>query len=376
MLRICEPCVYRCHRGHKGVRLVRISPVVCGCNSVCQPVNPCCAHEISAIQLKNVKLAQQQSAEQQRQELLNLLMPPVFAMVPKYSPEGILKKESGYLMCRRSPSRNLALQRLIETRSLTSAVDSSDPLIQNHEPSVPESPSQDLIPIPPTVPQGENQTLDTGTTNTTLYLRTIEHNLLGNIYTDDRDQPSPVTPLPPPLPPVDGMSTAELITHLQQNPHVLLFEEELNESLRSQGWISVMDSEEPTSYEPGTKILCHSKSHEIPCYATIVQYLANGVYLAKFFDGHEENVSCEAIESVIRRSFYFNPQTGYATWTFPQEEEEGVVVTSTYGQPPEYLELSGTTPLSLSIYLSFYHSVSHTHTLSLSYLAQAMIGIL
>jgi hypothetical protein len=250
------------------------------------------------------------------------------------------------MMCRRSPARNLMLQRLIQTRShLQSPLQRDDSIDSESESislplidagsSVSESTSQEIVPAPPPpiVSQGENQSTDPAGA-TKVYLSTLENNYLGNIYTDDRDQPSSETSPPA------ALSTAEIISYLQQNSHLLVFEEELSDTIRAQGWISVMDSEEPTIYEPGTKIICLSKRHEIPCYATIVRYVASGVYLVKFFDGHEEKVSFEGIQSVIRRSFYFNPTTGYALWTLPKEEEQ-VMVTPTSGQPPEYLELTG-----------------------------------
>ena len=37
-IRICEPCVFRCHQGHKGVRLIKESPVQCNCGEVCAVV--------------------------------------------------------------------------------------------------------------------------------------------------------------------------------------------------------------------------------------------------------------------------------------------------------------------------------------------------
>ena len=37
-LRICEPCIFRCHQGHKGVRLIKESPVQCNCGEVCAVV--------------------------------------------------------------------------------------------------------------------------------------------------------------------------------------------------------------------------------------------------------------------------------------------------------------------------------------------------
>lgn len=346
MVRICEPCVYRCHRGHKGVRLVRISPIACQCGSVCEAVNHCCAHEMSAIQLQNIKMAQHQAVEEERSKLYNLLMPPIFALVPKYSLNGIFKRESGYMMCRRPPPNNALLKHIVTCRSFTtsdseeleipSTVTPSDHLISPNdvedqsgiegEPSVVSvTDSQTASSIPPSLPP---ETQSTEKDSPAGYISELENNIIGNVYLDDR-QLAPIINRP--------KSTAEIIAYLNDNPQLLISDDELSNTLLQQGWISVMDSEEPFEYQPGCKVLCTSRRNEIPCYGTIVKYLMNGVYLVRFYDGTEEKHSYEAIESVIRQKFYYNTITGHSAWKLPRDG----VVTETYGQPPEHLEFSG-----------------------------------
>lgn len=36
LLKLCEPCVFRCHKTHKGVRLIRTSAASCNCLVVCK----------------------------------------------------------------------------------------------------------------------------------------------------------------------------------------------------------------------------------------------------------------------------------------------------------------------------------------------------
>lgn len=370
MIRICEPCIYRCHKGHKGVRLVRISPITCGCCTVCQPVNPCVANEISSIQLLNIKLSCQQLVEDKRLELYNMLMPPVFALVPKYSPDGKLKRESGYMMCRKYPPNNIDLQKIIKTRifdpisednSVVSAV--VNPInqevnlnqnINSSSLSVTSNNSNDLE----NTNSLNNNSHNNNTNNTTIntedligkgnnssYISFLENNIIGNIYTDDREQnlliENGITSL--------QVLSSNLILFLRQSPQ-LLVSNELTEAHLNEGWIVVMDSEEPDEYEPGTKVICHNKKYDIPCYGTIISYLDNGVYLVKYIDGSEERISFENIESVIRRKFYYNTITGYSSWVIPSIENQRNIndnnnnvdiVSNMFGQRAEHLELSG-----------------------------------
>jgi hypothetical protein len=382
MLRICEPCVYRCHRGHKGVRLVRISPISCGCHSVCQPVNRCCAQEMSTLQAQNIKAAHHESLETQRTQLYNLLMPPTFALVPKHDPvTGKVKKESGFMMCRKPPPRNRLLEQIITTRSLSCVFSSSEDhppsdlgrpsvaspsrtknesdgltVATDEEKSIVSDSTQALTSIPP----GNGAGGVSGDGSTTVYIQELENQIIGNLYSDDRhlSPSSPTAPALPEgevstsltLPPQSSLSTAEIIAYLHRHPE-LLQSDELSEDHLSQGWIVAMDSEEPEEYEPGTKVICTSRQHSIPCYGTIVRYLMSGVYLVKFFDGHEEKLSFESIESVRRRKFYHNTVTGYSSWDLPSphnkgEEGEEEKDPKTFGQPPEPMELTG---LSLSL---------------------------
>jgi len=83
-VKICEPCVVRCHSGHKGVRLIRNSQALCICTHVCRVTGAQCnALVISASQTKvqNKAIAAREEVARHRQR--NLDAPPVFAMVPR-----------------------------------------------------------------------------------------------------------------------------------------------------------------------------------------------------------------------------------------------------------------------------------------------------
>jgi hypothetical protein len=102
VLKLCEPCAFRCHVGHKGVRLVRTSMSLCLCPQVCKLSDcRCCAKETSPEQLETQEIAKYEAAEKKRKMELNVLMPPVFANVPTHWPDGTKKSKSGWRMCRR-----------------------------------------------------------------------------------------------------------------------------------------------------------------------------------------------------------------------------------------------------------------------------------
>ena len=55
-MRICEPCIFRCHDGHKGVRYVRELECACICEAACRIAGCTCnAKVISESQLDKQK---------------------------------------------------------------------------------------------------------------------------------------------------------------------------------------------------------------------------------------------------------------------------------------------------------------------------------
>ena len=70
-VRICEPCIQRCHSGHKGVRFIKESATSCLCQQVCSlPEHTggvaCRACVISERQKEITKLANNLRLEQKR----------------------------------------------------------------------------------------------------------------------------------------------------------------------------------------------------------------------------------------------------------------------------------------------------------------------
>eukprot|EP00605_Chrysophyceae_sp_TOSAG23-4_P002678 GSChrysophyteH1.ASY1.ANO1.2954.1 assembled CDS len=103
-LRICEPCIFRCHDGHKGIRYVRELECRCICEDACRIAGcKCNAKEISDSQLKRQKAAYEERTEFSRRREHNALMAPIIAMVPDKWPNGTPKAVSGWQLCRRPP---------------------------------------------------------------------------------------------------------------------------------------------------------------------------------------------------------------------------------------------------------------------------------
>ena len=102
-VKICEPCVFRCHVGHKGVRFIRDSAAICICASVLKVINTgmCNACVVSETQTRIQSAAQDLRADQAVHRQRNVDSPPIFAMVPRHWPDGRLKTQSGWSICRR-----------------------------------------------------------------------------------------------------------------------------------------------------------------------------------------------------------------------------------------------------------------------------------
>ena len=104
MIKICEPCVFRCHKGHKGIRFVRKAIVNCSCQTHSSIIGcECQARVVSANQVEKQRRSLDHRGEVRRMREHNALMPLVFAPVPRYHRDGSPKLESGWMLCRRPP---------------------------------------------------------------------------------------------------------------------------------------------------------------------------------------------------------------------------------------------------------------------------------
>jgi hypothetical protein len=77
-VRLCEPCVLRCHRGHKGVRKVREAKVSCICETMCIAIQCMCnARKIDQAQLQIQQFGFEERIEWKRREDRDRLNPLV-----------------------------------------------------------------------------------------------------------------------------------------------------------------------------------------------------------------------------------------------------------------------------------------------------------
>lgn len=256
MIKICEPCSYRCHRGHKGVRFIRSSVVVCMCLSTCRAFCECKAQEVSQEQLAISQSAHNERVEVKRRRLQNAIMPPIFAMVPRYNANGEFKRESGWMICRRAPIDKIT--RLVGHSDDDSSVTSID-------------------------------------TNTTA-ISSQEHyseSVVGELFSGSKSLL------------LDG--NASKLAELEEQAASL-------ESSHKAQWISVLDPEEPNVIPIGSRVLCKRKGVIQRCYGRVERHSRSGINIVRFAFGEAEPIHREDIEILTKNIFIFNPVTGQSYW--------------------------------------------------------------
>jgi hypothetical protein len=286
-VKICEPCVVRCHAGHKGVRLIRNSQALCICADVCRVTGCACnARVISTSQTKvqNEAIARREELERARQR--NTDSPPIFAMVPRVYFDGTPKVESGWMICRvctvaepSSGSRtrddgSLMIGKHGDDASLGDAADLSD-----SETSVQ---SRSLL----SLEDGSVASLD-GSESKGSRMTSIAASRTGSVRGNDMLALLPAGSMRAGLPP---------------------------------GWVELFDVEEPTALKYEDRVLVKRYSSELRKYGTIKHEVKKGFYRVKYDDRTiaDEVVARPYIELISRKKFYCNPLTGQAAWTMFQ----------------------------------------------------------
>ena len=90
---------------HKGVRYLRTGFATCICKHVITPTGVACtAINATESQLEVQGLARELQSEMLRKQVIEILMPPIFASVPEHDKEGKLQVESGWNLCRSCPT--------------------------------------------------------------------------------------------------------------------------------------------------------------------------------------------------------------------------------------------------------------------------------
>lgn len=258
-LKLCEPCIVRCHEGHKGVRQIKDGISVCLCENVSRVAgNTCCATVISKRQSTLQAEALDNTFEMLRRKEHNALMPPIFAMVPPKWHDGRRKKLHGWLLCRRPPLKGA------ET-------------------------------------MGEHEGNDDESTATTRTEKTEES---FSTRSGSLNKYEPV-----------AESVQDKLLSADEYPY------KRPEGL-PEDWIEVMDVEEPEGVLPrGTRVLVdmRDKGPGVPyAYGNIVSQISKrrNVYLvrADLNGGTTLKVARSRIETIGRPSFYCNVETGESAW--------------------------------------------------------------
>lgn len=268
VLRICEPCIFRCHDGHRGIRFCMSSSVVCGCAAVCRITqSKCNGCELSAKQISIQRAAYDNRTEIIRRREQVALMPLVFAPVPPTWPNGAKKHQSGWLLSRRPPPNGLLnfgnllgnVRKGDDDATVTTAstADKSAASVTDEElASVTAKSAGSLLP-------GEH-----------LNAASVSHLLS-----------VPEIPYTPPagLPP---------------------------------GWIEAIDVEETEDIEVGTRILVVCFFGPPKCYGNIISKVRQGFFKVRYdHTSDEEVVERSRIEIISKPVFYCNLKTGQSAWT-------------------------------------------------------------
>lgn len=259
-VKLCEPCVFRCHKGHKGIRYIRTSAALCSCSDACKVTNSICkACQISDIQQKKQQESYGYSIEQKRKALHDLNTPLVLAMIPRLLPNGTAKTVSGWHFCRKVP------QQITDTLKSPDFFTTypSDPNFNRSKPySDTDSDDSDvLVIVDPSI-----KLLSEAEHNNTLYC---------------------VEGLPP-------------------------------------DWIHVYDVEEPEDLKFGDRVLCLRYSGLPRVYGTIRSAVRRGYYRIRYDDDHlqDEVLERSHIECLSRDTFFCNLKTGQSVWSIDDVDDE------------------------------------------------------
>lgn len=301
-VRICEGCIARCHIGHKGIRLVKYSQALCICDSVCQITSSKCnACMISLLQAQVQQKAEDLRFEQERIRLRNIEMPPIFALVPRYTPAGRLKAESGWLFCR-----------LCKT-----------PAVVNEDGDV-----GDLM-----IDQDKAAHLDhvqLSDSDESVGSQSINSKGSKSIISHDSES----------LASVNSIANAKLLVKSTVNfmtlPDNLIIQDGLPND-----WIEVYDVEEPSLLKYEDQVLCTRYNCILKQYGTIKNKVRPGFYRVTYQDRSlpDEILERSYIELISRRRFFTNIKTGQVAWTVEEANDSPILSESLVLTGPEWVRL-------------------------------------
>ena len=288
-VKICEPCVVRCHSGHKGVRLIRNSNALCICADVCRVTSCACnALVISISQTKVQTKAMALREELERHRKRSIDEPPVFAMIPRYFPGGALKAESGWMICRLCTT-------FTEVASDSRTLDDGSLMLGRHG----EDASLAEASLSDSEGSMQSQSVDS------------QHGSIGSMVSFENESKSAGRPAEDPL--VSAVKSL-LPPGTPLRPGLPL------------GWLELYDIEEPPVLKYGDRVLVKRYSSDFKKYGTIKFEVKKGFYRVTYDDRNvaDETLQRSYLELTSRRKFFCNVLTGQAAWSV-REAKDGPV---------------------------------------------------
>jgi len=313
-VKICEPCVVRCHSGHKGVRLIRNSQALCICTHVCRVTgNQCNALVISASQTKvqNRAIAAREEIHRHRQR--NKDSPPVFAMVPRYYFDGSVKAESGWMICR--------LCTVAEKKGENP--DDGELMVERHgdDASLEEAVLSD----------SESSMMSTSQTSLNS-LQSLEQGLNANSQRSRRSKESKreeKTNQQNEEGSVGSRTGSASVSLSLRSGGDFVALAAAGMSMKAglpPGWIELYDVEEPAVLKYEDRVLVTRYASDLRKYATVKKEVKRGFYLVKYDDRTvaDETVERSYLELISRKRFFFHPATGQSAWSTFQAQSNPI----------------------------------------------------
>ena len=317
LLKICEPCIYRCHKGHKGTRLVRKQPVTCVCNAPsCEGVCSCNAQEISKTQIDLHKEERDGLIEDNRVRQRNAIMPVLFCPVPQFDKQGNKKRESGWMICRQEMFPNMKHEKVKEKISAR-VEEIADRKAKRHWKDVSPQALRDA--------KSKLHTIDLSDKS---YTQTDEEfEMIGS-----------------PKPGVKDVKYYKIFIDAAEMEPDLFVDDSFRQAY-DMGWRKVYDPEEPEVIEKGARVLCVRANVTPKCYGTVLDNLGRNVYLVKFpKKGDMEKISRDKIEVISKNIFYYHVEMKVSVWNLPplfDEEGDPMEFEAEDFPRPEFNEMSG-----------------------------------
>jgi ankyrin repeat protein len=317
IMKFCEPCIYRCHKGHKGTRLVRKAPVTCVCNSpLSAGICSCRAQEVSHTQIMLHQAEQEDLIEENRIRQRNALMPFLFCPVPKYDKEGTKKRESGWMICRQFLLPNLKYDKL------KSKIEAHLHVMAERKKNVDW---RELSPEAESDAKSRLHLIDL--TDESCSQNEQDFTLVGSMK-----------------PGVKDVKYFKSFIEAAEMHYDLFIEDSFREAYR-RGWRKVYDPEEPEVIEKGARVLCVRDGVTPKCYGSVLEHISKGVYLIKFTKkGDTEKLSRDKIEVISKNVFYYNIHMKVSVWTLPpffDENNEPITHLIEDFPEAENIEMSG-----------------------------------